>query len=795
MIMRKKEIKDINKGDCMNRKLILAAIAVALTASCAQATNITGVTGNNGVYNITPEHYSGNAAYRKYDNFTLSQGDVANLDFVDRTGKPTNAFINLVQNGVNISGALNTVKNNQFYNGHAIFITPGGFVVGSSGVLNVGRLSVATPTAEKYNKLLKDSANQNYGDANFHYEEIGGQVSALTQNSKGTAGAANITINGLVFTNKGAEMAGSTVSVPGHIVNGVKNQTTLTSEETATELFNSLVNTNGSVKDSSKFEVNGSRILVKSTGSMDMSGSLTNGAVAANNTNSKVGTFLTNTGSGGMSISGKVHDNSLVRAYNTAGKLEINNGAILKGKNVIAQSKGTNLNIKNGATLNATTKAQVVNNGSGNLALDEGSTVKGSKVEIINDGTGSLTTSGTLTAAGELAIRNNGSSMTIAGTAKNTSGETAIRNKKGDATISATIENNGNMGIINEGGSLEFTSDSEITNSGKLKIASTQDASGNMTINNNIDNTGEIRIYNDHGKLSFGVSSNVSNENGNLYVVSRKQGTGISQAESASFTNKNGNIVIRNSGQASPTASNTYGMELLGSVNNTNGTVAINNDFGNMKVSDNITVNKGNLGIINRGNGKVMTAGGKLTVTNGNVNIKNFGNGNMSVTSEISHDGRVNVLANSGKLTLGSKVTNNSGALGENGGFYAAARANGTGVKVTSAFTVNGNGEVVIKNISGNNGLEYEGTVNTTNHQAVLVNKKGEMSVSGSLTTTNAPIIISNQGQKLTVSDSTSLNSGIKGYLVNTGSENASFSQNATLNNVDTREQLNYTGK
>ena len=42
----------------MNKKLILAAMAVVLTAGCSQAaTNITGVTGTNGVYNITPEQF------------------------------------------------------------------------------------------------------------------------------------------------------------------------------------------------------------------------------------------------------------------------------------------------------------------------------------------------------------------------------------------------------------------------------------------------------------------------------------------------------------------------------------------------------------------------------------------------------------------------------------------------------------------------------------------------------------------------------------------------------------------
>ena len=797
MIM-KKENKDLNKGDCMNRKLILAAITVALCAGCAQATNITGATNNGNVYSVKPEHYSGIAGYRRYENFKLDNGHVLNLEFIrEQAGKdnPT-TFVNLIDTKAEINGILNTTREGKFYNGHAVFITPGGFVVGSSGVLNVGRLSVATPTSNTYNKLFVNDG-KNYGDYAFDYSAaIGQKVSKLTQNSDASlpAGAAEIKIQGKVFANNGVEMTGSSVAVPGNIVNGVKhgtNEPPLTTADAANALFDSLVKTDGTLKDASKFEVNGSRILIKSTDSMDVSGLVTNGAVAANNANAKKGTFLTNEGANGMVVSGKVYDNSLARLYNKAGKLEVNNGAEVNGKQVIVQNLGTNLTVNSGAKLKASDKAQVVNNGSGNLVLMADSTVEAPKVQIINDGSGNLKASGTINADGELAFRNRGASLLIEGDVTNESGETAVRNYNGKATINGKLANNGNLGIINEGGDLELSSSSEITNAGKIKIASTEDSSGDMALNGKIDNTGEIRIYNDHGKMAFGVTSSIDNENGNLYIVSRKEGTGISQAAGSSLTNNHGNIVIRNSG--TKTASNANGLELKGAVKATDGTIAINNDFGNMYVSTDVTVDGGNLGIINRGNGGTMTAGGKVTVTDGNVNVKNFGNGNMAVNTEFTHDGRVNVLANKGLLTLGSKVHNNSGVLSDNGGFYAASRVNGTGVKVTSQFVVDGSGEVLIKNISGDNGLDYAGTINTTGHQAALVNKKGDMEVSGSIKTTGAPIIISNQGRKLTVKDSANLNSGTQGTLVNTGSEKANFG-NPTMKNMKTYEELNYKG-
>ena len=62
----------------MNKKqLIIAAIAATLSVSGAfAATDITGVNGNNGVFNITPDKLNGEVGYRKYDNFNLSAGDI-----------------------------------------------------------------------------------------------------------------------------------------------------------------------------------------------------------------------------------------------------------------------------------------------------------------------------------------------------------------------------------------------------------------------------------------------------------------------------------------------------------------------------------------------------------------------------------------------------------------------------------------------------------------------------------------------------------------------------------------------
>ena len=213
----------------MNKKLFLTAMTVALTITTAQAaTNISGVTGTNGVYNIDPERTTGTVGYRKYENFTLDKGDKANLNFIGeitedgvKKSRDIDSFVNLVQNKVNINGVLNSVRDGAYYNGHAIFITPGGFVVGSSGVVNVGQLSVATPTAAKWDSLMEKWAISDPEEITetSGYHMIGKEIGALrTSNS----GAADVEINGHVFTANGAYLSGKNVALNGKMVNGLK---------------------------------------------------------------------------------------------------------------------------------------------------------------------------------------------------------------------------------------------------------------------------------------------------------------------------------------------------------------------------------------------------------------------------------------------------------------------------------------------------------------------------------------------------------------------------------------------
>ena len=138
-----------------------------------------GVSQNGNTFTIDPMQTNGNIGFQRYDKFDLSKGDTANLNFND-----VDTFVNLLNNGsFNINGTLNSIRNNNFYDGKAIFISPNGMVVGSSGVLNVGSLGVYTHSADQYDTIMQQS-----------------DISRWTDRDVGLTSNGTITIDGKVFS-------------------------------------------------------------------------------------------------------------------------------------------------------------------------------------------------------------------------------------------------------------------------------------------------------------------------------------------------------------------------------------------------------------------------------------------------------------------------------------------------------------------------------------------------------------------------------------------------------------------
>lgn len=861
----------------MNKKqLIIAAIAATLSVSGAfAATDITGVTGNNGVFNITPDKLNGEVGYRKYDNFNLSAGDIANLIYKYGNSRDINTFINLVQNGVKIDGILNTMRDGNFYNGQAVFITPGGMTVGASGVLNVGSLSVITPTNDAYNSLKGEYASNNFANIN--------NISSLLNKSSNVG---NISIDGKILAREGVQLRGGQINVGanGAIVNGITSTQAFTDRATAATqaeaLFNNLVNTNG-IKTASAFTKNGSNIQIKSSTGVDIAGKVINGAADASGITSaqgNSGVFITNSGSNGTKISGLVQSTHELNVFNKAGDMTINGTLKNEGANLNVSNKGGNVAI--GGTLSSDRDIAVTNNSStGSLAFS--GTAKGANANFVNEGAGGMNVTGAVSGtkarfinrggklviantadkvaadrvdvvnygnggasigginaenglyvvnhkgnlsvdghvttgddatisirnaetAGKLAVGSNGhidgqgkvalrnqgaNGMTIDGKVTNDNAlgnaETSIINENGALLVNGKINNNGNMAIKNTGSGMTISKNAVVTNEGQLKVKN-YGADG-MTIVGDINNTGNVTFYNDAGKMKLATTEdgtkagNITNEDGRLIIWSRNNSTGISAASSSKIINNgNGNsLAIKHTGT---TAAGSKGLDLQGTIRN-DGETAINNYSGDMYISGNIQ-SDGSLGIINRaGAGKADFASAGSITSDKNINIKNYGSGDMTVNNTITNNGRLNIIANTGKLNLGGTVHNDSnGALDDNNGFYAVSRDQGTGINLSSGFKADGAGQNLIKNISGSEGLRYEGNINASGSQTELYNQKGNMTVGGTLATTgDGKVVVLNKGDGMKLDGIITSEKDAK--IVNKGLEHAENNAKVTTPN------------
>lgn len=857
----------------MNKKqLIIAAIAATLSVSGAfAATDITGVNGNNGVFNITPDKLNGEVGYRKYDNFNLSAGDIANLIYKYGNSRDINTFINLVQNGVKIDGILNTMRDGNFYNGQAVFITPGGMTVGASGVLNVGSLSVITPTNDAYNSLKGEYASNNFANIN--------NISSLLNKSSNVG---NISIDGKILAREGVQLRGGQINVGanGAIVNGITSTQAFTDRATAEDLFNNLVNTND-IKTASAFTKNGSNIQIKSSTGVDIAGKVINGAADASGITSaqgNSGVFITNSGSNGTKISGLVQSTHELNVFNKAGDMTINGTLKNEGANLNVSNKGGNVAI--GGTLSSDRDIAVTNNSStGSLAFS--GTAKGANANFVNEGAGGMNVTGAVSGtkarfinrggklviantadkvaadrvdvvnygdggasigginaenglyvvnhkgnlsvdghvttgddatisirnaetAGKLAVGSNGhidgqgkvalrnqgaNGMTIDGKVTNDNAlgnaETSIINENGALLVNGKINNNGNMAIKNTGSGMTISKNAVVTNEGQLKVKNY--GAGGMTIVGDVNNTGNVTFYNDAGQMQLATTKdgtkagNITNEDGRLIIWSRNNSTGISAASSSKIINNgNGNsLAIKHTGT---TAAGSKGLDLQGTIRN-DGETAINNYSGDMYISGNIQ-SDGSLGIINRaGAGKADFASAGSITSDKNINIKNYGSGDMTVNNTITNNGRLNVIANTGKLNLGGTVHNDSnGALDDNNGFYAVSRDQGTGINLSSGFKADGAGQNLIKNISGSEGLRYEGNINASGSQTELYNQKGNMTVGGTLATTgDGKVVVLNKGDGMKLDGIITSEKDAK--IVNKGLEHAENNAKVTTPN------------
>lgn len=190
---------------CALQMVFLPVYSVRVQAQTANVITPDGRTGTSlqtsgSVTNVTTSTISGNNAFNSFSQFSVGQGNTVNLQLP--TG--TQNLVNIVRDApVYVNGTLNSYMSGAI-GGNVYFADPKGFVVGRSGIVNVGSLNVSTPTREFTDSLIGPGGAIN-----------GTAVGNLMGGSFPVSPDGNIRIYGRVNAIDGVRLTGQNVFVGG----------------------------------------------------------------------------------------------------------------------------------------------------------------------------------------------------------------------------------------------------------------------------------------------------------------------------------------------------------------------------------------------------------------------------------------------------------------------------------------------------------------------------------------------------------------------------------------------------
>ncbi|AWB50708.1 hypothetical protein HYN69_17915 (plasmid) [Gemmobacter aquarius] len=214
------------------------------------------------VTRITTGTVSGSVGFNSFSDFEQAAGTRVDLYVPDGAG----SLVNIVRNGaVVINGELNGIKDGAI-GGNIFFSSSNGFIVGQNGRVNVGTLTVNTPTQEFLDRVVGADGTLNQAVAD---QLMRGEI-PVSQNGA-------ISIMGQVNAKGGITLQGHTVTVNGR-----------TGPVSGDDLgqrtqFDATVNSSGLVEGGALVS-QGGRIAIVATG-----GSRIGGRVDASNTTGKGG--------------------------------------------------------------------------------------------------------------------------------------------------------------------------------------------------------------------------------------------------------------------------------------------------------------------------------------------------------------------------------------------------------------------------------------------------------------------------------------------------------------------------
>lgn len=144
-----------NLGIVGTISVLALAFSVSVTPVFAQQVvtdgmTATNVTVNGNTTNVSTSTVSGGNAFNSLAKLNVDSGKVVNLVLPNGVSN----LINIVKGQQSvINGALNGIQNGQI-GGNVFLVNPFGFVVGSTGSINVGQLTAITPTQDFANNFF-----------------------------------------------------------------------------------------------------------------------------------------------------------------------------------------------------------------------------------------------------------------------------------------------------------------------------------------------------------------------------------------------------------------------------------------------------------------------------------------------------------------------------------------------------------------------------------------------------------------------------------------------------------------
>ena len=400
-------------------------------------------------------------------------------------------------------------------------------------------------------------------------------------------------------------------------------------------------------------------------------------------------------------------------------KLTDKGGVIIQG---LIKNSGS-VSVTNNGTEGITVAAKgFIDNTTGNVGLTNNNGVINIAGKINNEGADVVITNdsangGIITVAGS-EIKNNGADINL------------INNgTKGIETSGNILAAKGDINVTNKKGNINFKDGSSIklnegytTQTNNINILN-EETAGAMTIAGAINNYGKgnIDIHNKGtGAALIDTNAVISNNNGNMLVTNENSKLTIA----GSVNNNVGDTKITNNG--------ADGMLISGTVNNKDGNTAVTNIAGGAEISGTVTNASGKTDITNSGDGGVKVSGtvkntgGALNVVNNNKNasaiittagslIQNS-NGVLNVTNEgaqgISHAGTIHNIK--GVTNIVNNNTSDTSAI-----------------KIaTTANVTNDDGTIYIKNYGTKEiGLDIEGIVNAIKQNIEITNENSDIEI------------------------------------------------------------------